>query len=465
MRAHSVSRLRAAVRRTAGASFVAVALLACLLLLPGSSWAGSCGSGSLPGSSVMPSLSAAPPVTTWRVLLLIFRETDADYRAQDGTTGHLSATLPQSDIDEMLSTFRDRAMLDVVEWSSNQAAWDVEVQYPAQPIRRLSSLDARNSWPDSSCIDEALARYFIPGYHDAVLVYWRADDGVVNVQPDAWGLAVSGRNSDRSRFAYIAVCKPADGTWPLDGGQVWIHEWLHPVCELYRDLGYRLPLGDADGAGSHGYVWDQPPYKGWGAYYADLMNARVLEDGVYTGISAEAWRRGTFCSARPVIDGLAPSSGRSGTPVAIAGAGFTGATSVRIGTQKAAFTVESNSSITARVPDGASSGKVTVETPAGLATSAATFTVTRPKVPPRIAALSRQSGRRGALVVIIGRGFRSSRGRGYVRFGAARCLRYASWSNTRIKCRVPAKAALGRVYVKVRTAGGTSNGKVFRVRR
>ena len=88
-----------------------------------------------------------------------------------------------------------------------------------------------------------------------------------------------------------------------------------------------------------------------------------------------------------------------------------------------------------------------------------------PPPKPVISKLRPTSGRRGALVNVSGTGFGTKQGTSYVKFGAAKCTKYAFWSSTRIKCRVPAKAKFGKQKVTVRTAGGTSGARSFRVRR
>ena len=251
----------------------------------------------------------AAPVTTWRILFLVFRETDTDYEDLAGVTRHLKATLPQADIDGLLSSLSGAVQPAVREWSSGQAAWDVEVQYPAEPITRVAQLDARNNWVAPDCISGAISRYFRPDYHDFVMVYWRRSDDAGNSIPsDGWGWGSFRRSPD---YGYVTVTYADWNTWSPDvadtGSQIWIHEWLHPVCWFYRDLGYRLPSGDSDGGGSHGYTNGQPPYPGWGTFYADLMNNRVLEDGVNTGIPPEAWARGTFRGGTAASFTITPS--------------------------------------------------------------------------------------------------------------------------------------------------------------
>ncbi len=78
----------------------------------------------------------------------------------------------------------------------------------------------------------------------------------------------------------------------------------------------------------------------------------------------------------PLITNLDPSSGPVGTVVGIVGGGFAGATRVTFGGVKAtSFTVVSPTLIRATVPTGAKTGKVTVTTHNGTATSKGIFTV------------------------------------------------------------------------------------------
>jgi hypothetical protein len=77
----------------------------------------------------------------------------------------------------------------------------------------------------------------------------------------------------------------------------------------------------------------------------------------------------------PSVSSLAPNSGAVGSLVTITGSGFTGAKTVSLNGTASTFTVSSDTSISATVPSGATSGAITVTTAAGAATSAATFTV------------------------------------------------------------------------------------------
>ncbi|MCI0690403.1 DNRLRE domain-containing protein [candidate division KSB1 bacterium] len=79
----------------------------------------------------------------------------------------------------------------------------------------------------------------------------------------------------------------------------------------------------------------------------------------------------------PIIASFSPISGPTGTEVTITGNDFTGATSVNFNrTPASTFTIDSPTQIRATVPSVATTGKISVTTPGGTATSASDFTVT-----------------------------------------------------------------------------------------
>jgi hypothetical protein len=87
----------------------------------------------------------------------------------------------------------------------------------------------------------------------------------------------------------------------------------------------------------------------------------------------------------PTVTGFSPTSGPTGTSVVFTGTNLTGATVVKFNTTNAtAFTVNSATQITASVPAGATTGKISVTTAGGTASSAANFTVTT-STPPAFA--------------------------------------------------------------------------------
>src|SRR5205807_10517330 len=80
----------------------------------------------------------------------------------------------------------------------------------------------------------------------------------------------------------------------------------------------------------------------------------------------------------PTITTFTPESGPVGTSVTIGGTNFMGATAVTFNGSAASFTVTSDTAIQTTVPAGATTGPLSVITPAGTALSASNFTVTVP---------------------------------------------------------------------------------------
>jgi hypothetical protein len=83
----------------------------------------------------------------------------------------------------------------------------------------------------------------------------------------------------------------------------------------------------------------------------------------------------TASASAPSITSFTPSGGTAGTPVAINGANFTGATLVTFNGVAATFSVVSSTQINATVPIGATAGAIQVTTPSGVATSADNFVI------------------------------------------------------------------------------------------
>ena len=144
----------------------------------------------------------------------------------------------------------------------------------------------------------------------------------------------------------------------------------------------------------------------------------------------------------PFISLFTPTSGPVGTVVTVTGTDFTGVTAVTFNGVAAIFSVGSAARITATVPAGASSGRIAVTAAGSTVTSAARFTV----IPaPSLTRLKPAAAERGATVTISGSGFGAKRGTSFVKFGVRKCATYLSWSNTKIKCKVPATAKYGAV--------------------
>ena len=135
----------------------------------------------------------------------------------------------------------------------------------------------------------------------------------------------------------------------------------------------------------------------------------------------------------------------NGKSVQILGQGFTGTTNVSFNGASAAFTVVSDTYLTAIVPPAATTGFVTVTTPAGTLKSDRKFYAV-----PTITAIAPASGPVGTVVIITGNNLT---GATKVTVGPKAAL-FTVNSATRITATVPTGAVTGKI--KVTTAGGTA---------
>ena len=114
---------------------------------------------------------------------------------------------------------------------------------------------------------------------------------------------------------------------------------------------------------------------------ASVLHVHVPAAGTVTG-HVTVWKSLVSVQAPQdftllVVSSMAPTSGVLGRTVVLTGHGFTGTTSVKFNGTTAAYVVDSDTQITAQAPAGATSGTISVTTPAGTATSSSSFTVGR----------------------------------------------------------------------------------------
>jgi len=189
-----------------------------------------------------------------------------------------------------------------------------------------------------------------------------------------------------------------------NGGDVVLNGHVHTMIQ-YKPLNGQLQLPSAgqptmveliDGAGGHGLggAFTSDSRVEWsvgktpGAISLTLNGAAnggtpTSLSWAYKDANGNVLHPGTRncggAATTPAISDFSPLSGPVGTSVTINGSGFTGATGVSFnGTSVGAgnFTVVSDAKITATVPQGATTGQISVTTPGGTGTSSADFTVT-----------------------------------------------------------------------------------------
>jgi uncharacterized repeat protein (TIGR03803 family) len=139
------------------------------------------------------------------------------------------------------------------------------------------------------------------------------------------------------------------------------------------------------------------------------------------------------------------ASGKVGQTVEVLGQGFTGTKGVSFGGTAATFKVVSSTYLTATVPSGATTGSVTVTTPAGTLTSNKQFRVT-----PQIISFKPTSGTVGTAVQITGVSLTQTT---KVTFGGVKATSFTVNSDTEVTATVPTGAKTG--HIAITTAGGT----------
>ncbi len=150
------------------------------------------------------------------------------------------------------------------------------------------------------------------------------------------------------------------------------------------------------------------------------------------------------------VSGFSPSSGQPGDPVTLTGAGFSLATSLKLGGQACATSLISDTRMTATVPASAPAGKAhfVIGSAQATALSASAFTVTSPSGPV-LQGFSPLQGPVSSTVLIAGSGFT---GTSAVYFGGLAAI-FSQNSDTQISAVVPPLASSGLITV---TAGGAT---------
>ena len=157
-------------------------------------------------------------------------------------------------------------------------------------------------------------------------------------------------------------------------------------------------------------------------------------------------------SVVPVISSISPASGPVGSSVALNGSGLTGAATVTFTSGvSSAFSVNSGGTqITTTVPNGASTGPITVTMGDAATVVSPSFTVTVAQAP-TISSISPTSGTRGSSVAISGSAFAGTTSVTI----AGKSARFTIDSDAHITATVP-QSARGSGPVTVTTPAGTA---------
>lgn len=231
----------------------------------------------------------------WKMLVLVYRNTDADYVDIDGVTKHLTATMPPDQVTNMVNTFLNlphRAM--VYDYSDQLGELEAHVEVIDTPLTTLDSAGANGYWPSPANTAKELDQYGPPGLYDSVLVFWQPSnpDTGQSVPINAFGLGYWGGNAANG-MTYAAIIN-IDWVFASDpcNGEVFLHEWLHGVTSFYMSLGFLFPPNDLHGAEQAGYSTDS--HGCWTQWYRDYMRGLVYENGQPTALVPATWHSGSI---------------------------------------------------------------------------------------------------------------------------------------------------------------------------
>lgn len=193
--------------------------------------------------------------------------------------------------------------------------------------------------------------------------------------------------------------------------------------------------------------WSPAPARKNGAAIAAALGLLLWTAGCATTGSKPPGTPPPPSSQTPTITSFSPVSGPVGTAVTVSGTSLTGATQLSFNGTAASIQSLSATQITTAVPSGATSGKISVTTPNGTATSAGSFSVA---ATPAISGIAPASGTVGTTVTITGSNFT---GATKVAFNGTSAT-FQVVSASQISASVPSGASTGKVSVA--TPGGTA---------
>lgn len=248
-------------------------------------------------------VSDAAGPTTWRVLLLVYRNTDVDY-VEGGVTKHMTTSMSQAEIDKALARF-ERFKQYVPDYSAGEANIDATVVHVSRPVSSLTAIGS-SYWLSPNDIRNELNTYAPRGAYDSVEALWQSCSSSLNtcIPPFGWGSSVSASDwSNGATYASMIFGWMWWWDWEADSAQLYLHEWLHGAMDFYSSLGYVMPVGGLDSAGEHGYT--KSPVDSWATWYRAVMTGQVWEASLsrYVGITPAAWRSGTITHGAATISG------------------------------------------------------------------------------------------------------------------------------------------------------------------
>lgn len=199
----------------------------------------------------------------------------------------------------------------------------------------------------------------------------------------------------------------------------------------------------------------------WTLVVAILCSVRPLAVPCLAALGLWGLPSAARANDAPLIERIEPSSGPAGTLLRVSGLRFKEGAKVFVGDTALTIDQRLPNLLTARVPEGAKSGWVAVETSAGKALGPQ-FVVTQPAPAPIIESIEPPRAAPGTEVVIHGQHFSTRMAEDLVRFGDKAAI-VTSASPVELHVLVPDNAQSAAVSVQVPLAGEAKSPTVFEV--
>lgn len=230
--------------------------------------------------------------TTWRTLVMIYQNTDVIYTVNNTNT-RLVTTMTPSDKTRAVDAV-SQLPETVRNWSAGFADVQMEIVYPALPIKSISSLGSNGFWVSPENIRADIDTFVSVNKYDSIIVIWKHDDDNGQVIPSfgfGWSLGPATAGMNGAGYSVITIpenhaqfppCQPPS--------EIFVHEWLHQVTSFYETKGFPMP--NIDAAGTYGYTTDSGTCS-WKSFLSDVMQGKVRSETGTIGITPHVWASGT----------------------------------------------------------------------------------------------------------------------------------------------------------------------------
>lgn len=239
-------------------------------------------------------------IQRWRTLVLLYPVLDAYYGS--GLGRRKARRVMTRDERAAVSSVVERLPATVLDWSSGAAILEpFDVVEMRRPIASLSSSGVGRWWVGPREVKPELTEVAATGaIYDSVIALWPCDPEVPQC---GWGCTIGpGASTFGAGFSSISTDHWRTLATDPDPTQGYVHEWLHQVEAVYRELGVPetdLPSLHDAGAFTSTRPVEEAPFgrtyaeyhdggaRTWSPWYRDWMTGRLARAGAEDGAVAD----------------------------------------------------------------------------------------------------------------------------------------------------------------------------------